>query len=148
MNRDNSILASKYIYAILNESNEIKAILGTNKKKIFPLQQPDDIDFPFIVFQRNQLMVSYTKDYPMRVGWQNTLQFEIACVSNDYETSVDLANAVRHSIEGYRWTDRDEQNNIIIKIDPIKIMSVDEYVVDTNSSTAFVQSITIEFTCT
>lgn len=147
MNRDNSLLASKYIYTILDESTEIKSILGNDKKKIFALQQPDKISFPFIVFQRNSLSVSYTKDYPLQFGWTNTLQFEIACVSDDYIESIELANAVRHSVEGYRWTDRDENQNVIIKIDPIRIVSVNEYVVDTDSSTAFVQSILITFDC-
>lgn len=147
MNKDSSILASKYIYAILDESEEIKEILGTDKKKIFALQQPDKISFPFIVFQRNSLSVNYTKDYPLQRGWTNNLQYEIACVADDYITSIELANAVRHSIEGYRWTDRDDEQNIIIKIDPIKIVSVNEYVVDTDSSTVFVQSILITFDC-
>lgn len=134
--QDNSILVGKYIQSILENNTELMEVLGASKgtKRIFPIQQPDNINFPFIVYQRNSIIPQYTKDY---MGWTNTVQFEIACVSNDYVQSLEIANKVRKAIEWYHW--KDENINIV----RINIDSINEYVVDTNNATVFVQSISI-----
>lgn len=129
---DNSIKINRYIQYILEHDENVMSIVG-NERKIFALQQPESITYPFIVYQRNSLYPQYTKDYE---GWMNTCNVEIACVSNDYIQSLDLANAVRHAIEWYRWKDSD------IYIHPIKIDSINEYIVDSDNGQAYVQSIT------
>lgn len=146
---DNSILTPKYLQAILEENEEVRNVLGltendTETEKIFPLKQPDVLEFPYIVYTRSTINVQYTKDYPMGFGWSNTVSFEIACVSDDYMESIELANAVRHAVEGYRWTDRDEQGKIIIKIDPIRISAISEFMIESDAADVYVQSIMIE----
>ena len=105
-----------------------------NQKKIFALQQPDEITFPFIVYQRNSLTTRYTKDY---MGWINNVQFEIACVSNDYVQSLELANAVRNAVE-WRYIRNED-----LYIQRMDIDSINEYSIDANSGTVYVQSILV-----
>ena len=119
---DMSLCINKYVQQILEESEEIKAIIGNNEHKIFPLLQPEEVTFPFIVHSRTGIQTTYTKDIEYTgAGWYNIVQFSIICVSNDYMQSVELANAVRHSVETYRWKDKD------IYIHPIELTSASEY---------------------
>ena len=125
---DNSLLISKYIQQILEESAEVTNIVGADSHKIFPLLQPDNLSFPFIVHSRTGLTVYYTKDIEEGpVGWTNTINYTVSCVSNDYIQCLELANAVRHSLETYRWRD----DNIYIH--PIKLLTVSEYTTDTDT---------------
>ncbi len=125
---DNTILISKYIQSILENNQEIKAILGENEHKIFPLLQPDNLSFPFIVHSRSSLNVKYTKDieYTSEFGWTNTIQYIVSCVSDDYEQCIELANAVRHAMETYFLKNDD------IFIHPIRLQNVSEYTTDSN----------------
>ena len=130
---DQSLLIAKYIQQILEESDEVKAILGNDEHKIFPLLQPQELTFPFIVHSRTGLSVTYTKDLPMQFGWTNTIQYSVACVSDDYVQCIELANAVRHSMEGYRWKTED------MNMHPIQLLSAAEYTTEDN---AFVEELT------
>ena len=121
---DNSLLCSKYIQAILEENEEVNSILGTDNHKIFPLLQPDNLTFPFIVHSRNSLTTLYTKNLPLGFGWTNEVIYVVTCVSNDYIQCLELANAVRHALEGYQWKDEN------IHIEPIQLQQVSEYTID------------------
>ncbi len=133
---DNSILISKYIQQILEENEEVKAIVGNDEHKIFPLLQPENLSFPFIVHSRTGLSVQYTKDIEIgHVGWWNTVQYTISCVSNDYIQCIELANAVRHAVETYRWKTQD------IYIHPIQLQNVIEYTTDNDT---FVEELQFE----
>ena len=135
---DNSILISRYVQQILEESEEVRAILGNDQHKIFPLLQPDTIEFPFIVHSRNSIAVTYTKDIEyMRGGWTNEINYIVSCVSDNYIQCLELANAVRHAMETYRWKDED------IYIHPIKVNYITEYTTEQN---AFVQEIQFNIT--
>jgi hypothetical protein len=135
---DNSLLISKYIQQILEESNEVKAIVGNDEHKIFPLLQPDNLNFPFIVHARTGLSVQYTKDIEIgHVGWCNTINYTITCVSNDYIQCIELANAVRHAVETYRWRTND------IYIHPIQLLTATEYTLDND---AFVEELQFQMT--
>lgn len=135
---DNSILLAKYIQSILENSNEIKSIIGQDEHKIFPLLQPEDLSFPFIVHSRTGMSVQYTKDIQIgRIGWVNIIQYTISCVSDNYIQCLELANAVRHSVETYRYKDED------IQFDPIELLTVTEYMTENN---AFVEE--LQFQCT
>ena len=135
---DNSILLPKYIQSILEESDEIKAILGDDQHKIFPLLQPDNLSFPFIVHSRNSITVTYTKDIEyMPAGWTNEVSYIVSCVSDNYIQCLELANAVRHATETYRWKDEN------IYIHPIQINYITEYTTDQN---AFVQELQFNIT--
>ena len=136
--RDNSLCINKYVQKILEESEEVVSILGGNKKKIFALKQNENITFPFIVHSRSNLTTTYTKDieYIRNVGWTNTVQFTVCCVSDDYIQVIDLANAVRHSLETYRLKNDD------IYIHPILLINAIEYMTDYD---AYVQE--LQFQC-
>ena len=69
---DNSLLISKYIQQILEENEEIRLIIGENAHAIFPLLQPDNLNFPFIVHSRTGLTVKYTKD--IEIGYVTRLR--------------------------------------------------------------------------
>ena len=134
---DNSLLISKYFQSILEESQEIKDIVGNDEHKIFPLLQPANLSFPFIVHARTGITVNYTKDIEYGLcGWYNTVNYTVSCVSDDYVQCVELANAVRHALETYRWKDED------IYIHPIQLLTVAEYTTDND---AFVEE--LQFQC-
>ena len=130
---DCSILISKYIQQILEESEEVTAIVGTDQHKIFPLLQPDNLKFPFIVHSRNSISVTYNKDLEFgNIGWTNEIEYIVSCVSNDYIQALELANAVRHSLEGYRWYTED------FHMHPIQVSNISEWTTDTDT---FVQEL-------
>ena len=130
---DNSILISRYIQKILEEGDEIKQILGSDEHKIFPLLQPESLQFPYIVHQRISHNVTYTKDITFGPsGWINEIIYAVSCVSDNYIQSLELANAVRHTMETYRWKTND------MYIHPIQVYNISEYMPDNNT---FVQEI-------
>lgn len=122
---DNSLLINFYIQEILEDSTEVTAIIGEDVHNIFTLQQPKEITFPFIVHSRTGVQTSYTKDIEYtNAGWYNTIQYTVKCVSDDYMQSLELANAVRHSLETYRL------HNEEITIHPIQLIAAAEYTID------------------
>lgn len=155
---DNSLLISKYFQAILEESTEIADILDPENaphiasseqvdpveeqpkdytQRIFPLLQPDNLSFPFIVHSRTGITVEYTKDIEYApIGWYNIVNYTVSCVSDDYVQCIELANAVRHAVETYRWKDEN------IYIHPIQLLTVSEYTTDND---AFVEE--LQFQC-
>ena len=134
---DNSLLISKYFQSILEENQEVRDIIGDDEHKIFPLLQPANLSFPFIVHARTGITVNYTKDIEYgHCGWYNIVNYTVSCVSDDYAQCVELANAVRHALETYRWKDED------IYIHPIQLLTVSEYTTDND---AFVQE--LQFQC-
>lgn len=134
---ENSLLISRYFQSILEENQEIKDIIGNDEHKIFPLLQPANLSFPFIVHARTGITVNYTKDIEYgHCGWYNIVNYTVSCVSDDYVQCVELANAVRHALETYRWKDED------IYIHPIQLLTVAEYTTDND---AFVQE--LQFQC-
>ena len=134
---DNSLLISKYFQSILEENQEVRDIVGNDEHKIFPLLQPANLSFPFIVHARTGITVNYTKDIEYgHCGWYNIVNYTVSCVSDDYVQCVELANAVRHALETYRWKDED------IYIHPIQLLTVAEYTTDND---AFVEE--LQFQC-
>ncbi len=134
---DNSLLISQYFQSILEENQEVREIIGNDEHKIFPLLQPEDLSFPFIVHSRTGIQVEYNKDIEFsQCGWYNIVNYTVSCVSDDYVQCVELANAVRHALETYRWKDED------IYIHPIQLLTVAEYTTDND---AFVEE--LQFQC-
>ena len=126
---DNSILVSKYIRRFLVENEEVQGLIDVNK--IFPLIANADTTFPFIVFQRSNLMPIYTKD----ILTENQITMVIIVVSNDYIQSLDLANAVRHALEGNIYRDND------IVISAMKM----EYITEETLEDAYIQRMVFTF---
>lgn len=121
---DNSILAGKYIYSLMVENAELSVLVDSDK--IYPLRvelrlDPDtgeeqEITFPFIIYSRTSLEPTYTKNFLT----ENLLKYTVIVVSDDYDNSLEVANAVRHALEGKAI--RNEYLNIC----PIKLDSVTE----------------------
>lgn len=111
---DNSILILKYIRAILLENEEVMALVDADN--IFCLLAHADTKLPYIVMSRNSIQTQYTKDR----AFDNTVQFTINVVAESYIDSIELANAVRHAIENYRWKTED------IWIHPISVSNISE----------------------
>lgn len=121
---DNSILAGKYIYSLMVENEELSVLVDSDK--IYPLRvelrlDPDtgeeqEITFPFIIYSRTSLEPTYTKNFLT----ENLLKYTVIVVSDDYDNSLEVANAVRHALEGKAI--RNEYLNIC----PIKLDSVTE----------------------
>lgn len=115
---DNTILAGKYLRMMMTQNEELMQLIPANK--IFPLIANANTTYPFIVYSREQLNPIYTKDLLA----ENEVSFTVIVVSNDYEQSLEIANAVRHSLESYRYSD----NNI--RIHPIKLTNITEETLD------------------
>lgn len=111
---DNTILAGKYLRMFMVENEELMALITADK--IFPLIANADTTYPFIVYSRNNLMPEYTKDFLT----DNKVSFTVIVVSDEYIQSLEIANAVRHSLETYRHKDE------TITINPIRLDSVTE----------------------
>lgn len=115
---DNTILVGKYLRQFMIGDEELTTLIPANK--IFPLLANPDTTFPFIVYSRNNLTPVYTKD----MLTDNIANFTIIVVSDDYVESLEIANAVRHALEGYRYKDA------IINIYPIRLQSITEETMD------------------
>lgn len=118
------------------ETGEPEVIVHDYTQRIFPLVFPDNLTFPFIVHGRSGITVNYTKDLPLGFGWYNTVNYTVRCVSDDYVQCIELANAVRHTMEGCTWKKED------IYIHPIQLLTVSEY---TNDD-AFVEELQFQMT--
>lgn len=129
---DNSILVGKYIRQILCNNAELQALMSTDK--IFPLIANADTTFPFIVYLRTNLTPLYTKDFLS----DNDVNLTIIVVSDKYTESLDIANAVRHSLEGYRYKDN------TLQIHPIKLNSITEETLED----AYIQRMSFSFSVT
>jgi hypothetical protein len=134
---DNSILVGKYLYSILSQNTEVTNLVDDDK--ILPLLamgQEDngefvDIKFPFIVYTREDITPVYTKD----ILTENLVKFTILCVDKDYINCLDVANAVRHALEGKRYSDEN------IRIFTIKLDSIQEDLIEN----AYVQTLHFSF---
>ena len=121
---DNSILASRHIYELMTLSSELTALVGTDK--IYPLRvelrydsisgEAEEITFPFIIYGRDALQPAYTKDFLT----ENNLRYKVIVVAEDYDSSLEVANAARHALEGKVYSGPD------MSISPIRLESVEE----------------------
>lgn len=120
---DNSLLVGKYVYKLLSEDVVLSA--KVSPKKIFPLVANADTTYPFIVYARTGLVVEYCKDGTV----ENSIDFQILSVSDNYVESLEVANQIRNILEKKRYKDED------ICIRECKLSSVaEEYTED-----AFIQ---------
>ena len=131
-NNDNSILVTKYIHKFIVENEEVRKLINT--KNVFALTPPNtNITFPFVVYGRNSLITTYTKDLLS----ENNITIYIYVVSDKYIESLEIANAIRHSIESHIYKDNE------ITIDVIKLESITEE----TSDDAYIQKMSFTFTC-
>ena len=72
-------------------------------KKIFPLVANADTTYPFIVYARTGIAVESCKDGTV----ENTIDFQILSVSDNYVESLEIANQIRKNLELVRYKDED-----------------------------------------
>ena len=89
----NSIFIGKYIYYALTESSEVSQYVVF---KVFPIVAEQGTEYPFIVYRRNNIQNSQnTKD-----GFnEDSVDFDVIVVSDKYDESIEIANAVRKVLE-------------------------------------------------
>lgn len=111
---DNSLLVGKYIYRMLSEDEVLSG--KVTSRKIFPLVANADTTYPFIVYSRTGLTVEYCKDGTV----EDTVDFLILAVSDNYVESLEVANQIRSILENKRYKDD------TIQISSIRLSSVQE----------------------
>ncbi len=111
---DNSLLVGKYIYMMLSEDEVLSG--KVTSRKIFPLVANADTTYPFIVYSRTGLTVEYCKDGTV----EDTVDFLILSVSDNYVESLEVANQIRSILENKRYKDD------TIQISSIRLSSVQE----------------------
>ena len=91
--KSNSILLGAAIYKHLNEDDEIiKKIDGS----IFPITVTNpDTPMPFVVYSRTSIVPEYAKDDLV----SEVVNMDFIVVSRDYTESVEVAAALRNSLE-------------------------------------------------
>ena len=95
---DNSLLIGKLIYKLLSNDEALTDMVG---KKVFPLVANADTTFPFVVYSRTGLKVDYCKDGTI----ENEVEVQVLAVSDNYVTSLEIANQVRRILELFRYKD-------------------------------------------
>ena len=125
---NNGIHINKYIRRWLTQSAAVTAIVPATS--IVPLVASPTSQ-PFITFQHGPIEPDYTKDGCV----VDHVQVMIVCCSNDYEESIDIASAVRETIEYQRYEDADIY---------IPIIQIEEITEDAVNDT-YVQQILLSF---
>lgn len=67
--------------------------------KVFPLVANADTTFPFVVYSRTGLSVEYCKDGTI----ENEVEIQVLAVSDNYVTSLEIANHIRRILEQFRF---------------------------------------------
>ncbi len=120
-----SLKVGKEIYSHLKENKSLTDIVGN---KIYPIIVEKDINYPFIVYKRSNVIPDYTKDY----HFKDDVIVDIICVSNHYVESVEIATLVRESLEDKKYGD----------IVSIRLEGADEDFIDD----AYIQTLTFNLT--
>lgn len=83
---------SEHIYAALTSSDEIVKIVGD---KIFPIASKTEVEFPFIVYERENVTTLYDKQDPASAN----IDESIYILSLSYSESEKLAQLVIDALE-------------------------------------------------
>lgn len=81
-----------YINEKLGDTPNFTTLVG---EKVFPISTRQDVSFPFVVYQRGDLLPDYTKDGLS--GDMVNVAFVVA--SDKYDQSVEIAEALRNALE-------------------------------------------------
>lgn len=93
-----SLSAGKIIRKILTEDETVKAMGVT---KIFPVVT-DTAILPYIAYRRKSVEANTVKSQSY-IGNADTTSIEILCFTDDYESSISLAEAVRNALDGRQY---------------------------------------------
>lgn len=95
----NSILFSKIIYKKLKSSESLKQLVNN---KIYPLVAENSATFPFIVYYKENITsTTDTKDFLI----EDDVEFSVIVVSDDYNNSLEIADAARKALEFKSYSD-------------------------------------------
>ena len=111
MAKDKSLAICKYIKQILQENEDVTALVPASN--ISTLSVAEGTNYPYIVIQRTNISVQYTKD----IAANNTVSFEISIIGNNIDDVLDIAVEVRAALETFYWRSQDEG----FRMDPIKL---------------------------
>lgn len=99
------ISISQHIYKTLTASADLTKMVG---KKIFPIATKSEVKFPFIVYERENVISSYDKHSPTTAN----IDVSIYVLSESYSESEELAELViaaldrkKASYDGYEVLD-------------------------------------------
>ena len=115
---------------ILGNNADVSSIVGN---KVYPLVANQDTEYPFVVYRRENVIPTDTKD---RYVFSFESNIEILAVSEDYDESLELADKISNALNG--------KEGIIAGFDvkEIKYLGDDEDYIEG----AFVQRITFKIT--
>lgn len=84
---------SKHIYTVLTSDATVSALISG---RIYPLGTKVETALPFIVYERNSVTPTYSKD-----GMAFARSYcSILCAGETFQSSLDLANAVVAALDG------------------------------------------------
>ena len=109
-------MIGKVIYGRLSTESTVVAIVG---QKIYPDLTPQDVQYPFCVYT---IVNSTPVDYKDGQSNLEEVQFQIDCYTQSYDTTQELANNIRNSLDRFVGTVNG------ISVQTIKYMSSDSQV--------------------
>jgi len=109
-------MIGKVIYGKLSQESTVVAIVG---QKIYPDLTPQDVQYPFCVYT---IVNSTPVDFKDGQSNLEEVQFQIDCYTQSYDTTQELANNVRNSLDRFTGTVNG------IDVQTIKYMSSDSQV--------------------
>jgi len=109
-------MIGKVIYGKLSQESTVVAIVG---QKIYPDLTPQDVKYPFCVYT---IVNSTPVDFKDGQSNLEEVQFQIDCYTQSYDTTQELANNVRNSLDRFTGTVNG------IDVQTIKYMSSDSEV--------------------
>jgi len=92
----NSIEIGKVIYDLLAADSTLTHLVGN---KIYPIMAEHSTTYPFIIYQRSNIIPNYTKD----IHLSDDVVIDMVCISDDYKTGVEIAKIVRERLEDKKF---------------------------------------------
>lgn len=86
------------IYGVLSATAGVTALVST---RIYPDMAPQNVTFPYIVFQKLQTQPTDTKE---GVSKLDKILVQVDCYSNNYDNAHSLAAAIRTALDRYTGT--------------------------------------------
>ena len=109
-------MIGKVIYGRLSTEPTVIAIVG---QKIYPDLTPQDVQYPFCVYT---IVNSTPVDYKDGQSNLEEVQFQVDCYTQSYDSTQELANNIRNSLDRFVGTVNG------VEVQTIKYMSSDSQV--------------------
>jgi len=113
---DKTILVWKYLLPEMKENEELLRYVNVNN--FYPLVAKAETTYPFIIYRRDNINVTYTKT--PYYNWSNTIYISVDIWTDDYTTGVEILNIVRSIYENKALNDED------LRLDNIRVSSIQE----------------------